>query len=120
MTGGDCGLKRIRTVHSAELFRLLECGQTATDEEVIPQRAVLIEEQDRLSQGADPSLGARGLNLHERDEAMDLGFLRNELGQDTPETRRILAEGFHGSRALASMASWQSRTMGRTCRASAP
>src|SRR5258707_4846295 len=35
---------------------------------------------------------ARRLDLHERDQAVNLRLPRSELGQDTPETQRVLAE----------------------------
>ena len=33
------------------------------------------------------------MDLHERDQAVNLRLARNELGQDTPETQGIFAEG---------------------------
>ena len=59
---------------------------------VIPARAVLIEEQDGLSRRADARAQARRLDLHQRDEAVDLRLLRSELGQDAAEPERVLAE----------------------------
>src|SRR5207253_3262772 len=52
MTRGDCGLERVWTSCSAELFCALERGETASDQELIPVRAVLIEQQDGLSRWA--------------------------------------------------------------------
>src|SRR2546428_8790771 len=92
VTGGDCGLERVRPEPAAELLGALERGQTAAHEQVIPARAVLIEEQDRLSRRADPRTRARGLDLHERDQAVDLGLLRHELGENAAETQRLVAE----------------------------
>ena len=92
MTGSDGGLERVRATRAAELFGPLERRETTTDEELIPQRAVLIEQQDGLSRWAHSRAGARRLDLHQRDEAVDLRLLRSELGQDTAETKRILAE----------------------------
>ena len=92
VAGGDRGLQRVRAERAAELLGALERGETATDEELIPARAVLIEEQDRLSRRADARPRARRLDLHQRDEAVDLGLLRDELGQDAPEPQRVLAE----------------------------
>ena len=42
--------------------------------------------------GPTRALRARRLDLHERDEAVNFGLLRSELGQDAPETQRVLAE----------------------------
>ena len=55
-------------------------------------RAVLVEQQDWLSRRAHARPGARHLDLHERDQAVNLRLLRSELGQDTAETQRVLAE----------------------------
>ncbi len=53
VTGGDRGLKRIgaeRTTESiADFLGTPERGETATDEDVVPARAILVENQDRLS-----------------------------------------------------------------------
>src|SRR5438067_767594 len=92
VTGGDRGLERVRTKRTTESRCALKCRETATDQELVPPRAVLIEQQDRLSRGPDPGAQARRLELHQRDEAVDLGLLRNELSQDAAETQRLLAE----------------------------
>ena len=42
--------------------------------------------------GPDARPRARRLDLHQRDEAVDLRLLRSELGQDAPEPQRVLAE----------------------------
>src|SRR6266581_2103771 len=55
-------------------------------------RAVLIEEQNRLSRRADPRERARRLYLHKRDQTVNFRFLRNELGHDASEAQRLLAE----------------------------
>lgn len=53
VTRGDGGLERIRAEGTPEFFGALQRRETATDEDVIPARAVLIEEQDRLSRRTD-------------------------------------------------------------------
>src|SRR2546428_283739 len=92
MTGGDRALERVRAQPAAELFGTRERRETTTDEDVIPATAVLIEQEDGFPRRADPRAQARRLDLHQRDEAMDLRLLRSELGQDATETERILAE----------------------------
>src|SRR5262245_57848487 len=62
VTGGDRRLKRVRATRPAELFSTLECGETTTDEELIPERAVLIEEQDGLPGRAHTCSQARCLD----------------------------------------------------------
>ena len=53
VTGGDGGLERVRAMRAAELLGTLQRRETTTDEELIPERAVLIEEQDGLSRRAN-------------------------------------------------------------------
>src|SRR2546428_1435915 len=76
----------------AEFLGTLERGQTATDEDMVPARAILIENQDRLSCGTDSSTGSRSLNLHERDEAMNFRLVRNKTRENSAEAERIFAE----------------------------
>src|SRR5262249_4423529 len=64
----------------------------ATDEELIPARAVLLEERDDGARRADPRARARRLNLHQGDEAMNLRLLWNKPGQDAPQTQRLIAQ----------------------------
>src|SRR5262245_34583934 len=92
MTSGDRGLKRIRPKRAPERFGSLQRRETATDEELIPARAVLLEKRDDLSRRADTRPRPRRLNLHQRDESVDLRLLRNKPGQDTPETQRLIAQ----------------------------
>src|SRR5712691_8009898 len=92
VTCGNRSLQGVRAKHSAKLFGTLECCEATMDEELIPKRAILVEEQDRLSRRADSRVEPRRLDLHQCDEAMDLRLNRKELGQDTAKTERILAE----------------------------
>ena len=62
------------------------------DQELIPLAAVLIEEQDRFAGGGDASVGARGLDLHERDQAVHLRFFGGEFGEDAAEAERVFTE----------------------------
>ena len=91
VTRGDCGLQRIRAERTG-LPGTFERCQATTDEQLIPEAAVLIEEQDWLARRTDTRVRARGLNLHQCDEAMNLRFVGDELGYDPTEAERILAE----------------------------
>ena len=55
--------------------------------------AILVEEQDRLSRGTDPGPDPRRLDLHEGHEAVDLGLVGKELGQDPAHPQGVLAQG---------------------------
>jgi hypothetical protein len=50
--------------------------ESAPDEEVIPARAVLIEQQHWLSRRAGPCRRARRLNFHQRYQTVDLRLVR--------------------------------------------
>src|SRR6266581_7038516 len=89
---GDRRLECIRTEPAAEPLGALERRETAAHEQMIPARAVLIEQEDRLSRRADPRERARRLYLHKRDQTVNFRFLRNELGHDASEAQRLLAE----------------------------
>src|SRR5262245_5428003 len=88
VTGGDGGLEHVRASLTARRRRPIERGEPTTDEELVPERAVLIEEQDGLARRAQTRPRARRLDLHQRDQAVGLGLVRDELGQDAPETKR--------------------------------
>src|SRR5260370_41663569 len=49
VAGCDCGLECVRATAAAELSGTLERGKTTADEELVPECAVLIEEEDGLS-----------------------------------------------------------------------
>jgi hypothetical protein len=51
VAGGDGGLKGVGTVSAAQLFGMIERGEAATDEDVVPAGAILIEQEDGLSGG---------------------------------------------------------------------
>jgi len=59
---------------------------------VDPARAILIEQEDGIAGRSDASAQARGLDLHEGDQAVDFRLRRVELGEDAAQTERLLAE----------------------------
>jgi len=69
-----------------------ERGEPAPDQHVVPARAVLVEQQHGLAPGAGPGAQPRRLDLHQRDQAVDLGLVRHELGEDPAEPERVLAQ----------------------------
>jgi hypothetical protein len=92
MAGSNRSLKSVRTERLAEFLEALESCQPTLDEQAIPASPVLIEEQDGLSRLANPRLETRSLNLHQRNQAVDLRFIWKELSQDAAESERILAQ----------------------------
>src|SRR5207248_9014586 len=92
MAGGDGGLQRIRAARAAELLRAVQGCETALDEQLIPERPILIEKEDGFARRADSRPQARRLDLHQRSEAVDFRLPGEETGEDATEPERILAE----------------------------
>src|SRR5690606_14230751 len=92
VAGRDGSLRPIRSEPAAESLSALERSETASDEKVIPTPAVLIHDQDRLPRRPHPRSQARRLKFHQCYQAVDLGFVGDELGQDTAKAERLLAE----------------------------
>jgi hypothetical protein len=92
MTGGDRGLQHVRPRRLPDRLGARQRRQAAADEQPVPARAVLVEQQHRLSGRADARLEARGPDLHHRNEAVHLRLLRRELGEDAAQAQRVLAQ----------------------------
>ena len=69
-----------------------ERGEPAADQEVVPAGPVLLQQQHRLAVGSSPRGETRGLDLHERHEAMHFRLGGRQLGEDAAETQRLLAQ----------------------------
>ena len=54
--------------------------------------SVLIEQENRLPGGSDPTTQTGRLDLHQRDQPMDFRLGRDELGQDSAQAERLLAQ----------------------------
>ena len=96
MAGGDRGLEQVGVGGACrcrvQRLRPGKRGKATADEELVPARPVLIEQQHGLARrpGARPE--PRHLDLHERDEPVHFGLFARELGEDAAETQRLLAE----------------------------
>jgi uncharacterized protein (DUF2384 family) len=96
VAGGNRGLERV----GPQLLSLvlgtrlgtLQRRKAAADEQLVPARSVLVEQQDRLARGAGPRVEARSLDLHQCNEAMDLRLIGRQPGQDAAEPQRVLAQ----------------------------
>ena len=75
-----------------QLFGAIEGRQAALDQQPVPPPAILIEQQHRLAVRADARRRPRGLDLHQRDQAVHLGFHRRQPRQHPPQPLRIVAE----------------------------
>ncbi len=92
VAGGDRGLQRVRAQRAAELLGALQPGQAALYEQVVPACAVLVGEQHRLAVRPDPRPQPRGLQLHQGQQAVDLGLARHQRGEDAPQAQGVLAQ----------------------------
>jgi MoaA/NifB/PqqE/SkfB family radical SAM enzyme len=68
----DRGLQRVRAEGSAKRFRPRQRVETAPDEDPVPERAVLIEQENRRPARTRAGPDARRLNLEESDEPVHL------------------------------------------------
>ncbi len=91
VTGRDRSLERVWTALGRQLLRALERRKTATDEQLIPERSILVVQQHGRSGSTDTRARARRLDLHQRDEAVDLGLLQSDLGENAAEAEPLLA-----------------------------
>ena len=53
MASGDGGLQRVRTGSGGEFIGAIQRREAATNQQLIPQSAVLIEKENRLTGWAD-------------------------------------------------------------------
>ncbi len=88
----DRGLQHVRATLRAQLLGARERRKPAADQQLVPARAVLIEQQHRLALRIDARAEPRGLDLHQRHEAVHLGLQRRELGENAAEPQRLLAQ----------------------------
>src|SRR5213082_2856515 len=72
--------------------QLLAGRQPAAHEQLVPARAVLIRQQDGLTAGPDARAQARRLDLEQRHEAVNLGLVRHQLGEDPGQPEGVVAQ----------------------------
>ncbi len=92
MAGRDRRLQRIGPERIALRPGPRQRREAAADQELVPARAVLVEEEHGLAARIDACPQARGLDLHQRNEAVHFGLLRHELGQDAAQAQGVLAQ----------------------------
>src|SRR5258705_7666412 len=92
MTRGNGSLERVGSGGATKRFGTLERRQTAPDQQMIPAPAVLVQQQNRLTGRSHAGTNARRLDLHQRNEPVDLRFGGSQLGEDPPQAERVLTE----------------------------
>src|SRR5882757_3904665 len=92
MAGDDCRLERVKAARSAKLARPPERLQSPPDLELVPKRAVLVEQENRLAGSVDARRDARGIQLHQREQSMGFGLDRRDRGEHAADAKRFMAE----------------------------
>jgi hypothetical protein len=68
-------------------------GQPAPDQQPVPAAAVLVQQQHRFAVRPRAGALARGLDLHQRHQAVHFAFFRRQLGQHAAQAQRLAAQG---------------------------
>ena len=96
MAGGDGGLQRVGPERPAALraqgLGTLQRQQAAADQQPVPAAAVLLHQQHRSALRIDARRGARGLQFHQRDQAVHLGLARRQFGQHAAQAQRLAGQ----------------------------
>ncbi len=95
MALGERRLQRVGTPADSLALQCLrgafQAGHTAGDLGAVPFRAVLVLEKDRLAVGTRAGREPRGLELHQRHQAVDLGLVGHQGRQDPTQTQCLRA-----------------------------
>ncbi len=67
-------------------------AKPAMNEQLIPARTILRQQQHRLARRADARPRPRRLQLHQRHQPVRFRFVGHEPGQDAAEAQRVLAQ----------------------------
>ena len=92
MTGRDGTLQGVGSEWTVKALGTRKCRESSADEQLIPQSPILLQQENRLSRWAYPCRRPGGLQLHQRDQAVDLGRRRVDLGQNPAQAQRVLAQ----------------------------
>ena len=76
----------------AERLGALEHAEALVDRARVPERAVLVGEQDELAVGADARVAARVLQQHQRQQPERLGLVGHQHAEELREPDRLAAE----------------------------
>src|SRR6202011_4708542 len=73
VAGDNRRLKGVEAAGSAKLTRSPERLHAAANLELVPERTVLLQQQNRLARGIGPRGRARGVQLHQGKQSMGFG-----------------------------------------------
>ena len=94
MTGDDCGLQRVVTRPAAQPLRMVKCSHASLYLDVVPPRPVLVEQQNGFSVLTLACRGPRRLQLHQRQQTVDLRFIGKKFHEDAPQPQRVITKLF--------------------------
>jgi hypothetical protein len=92
MTGDDGGLQGVKAARAVQLPRSRERLHPAPNLELVPERAVLFEQQNRFAQRVGACRRARRVQLHEGEQAMRLRLRRCDRGEHPAHPQCFVAE----------------------------
>ena len=69
-----------------------ECGAAAPDRGPVPPSPVLVRQQHRLAVGSGAGREPGGGQLEQREQAVDLGLVGHQAGEDPGQPDRLVGE----------------------------
>ena len=92
MTRSDRRLQGVTVGAATQLLRTLERSHSPLNLRMVPQRAVLLRQENGFSGWSATRCGTRRLQLHQRQETVDLRLLGKHLRQHASKAECILTE----------------------------
>src|SRR6266851_2885140 len=92
MTRSDRRLQGVTMGAAIQILRAMERGHSSLDLCVVPQRTVLFRQENGFSGWSATRCGTRRLQLHQRQESVDLRLLGKELREHASQAECIVAE----------------------------
>src|SRR5277367_5456497 len=93
MASRNLPLQHIRPPRgSTQLRSPLQRPQPATNQQLIPIRTILLQQQNRRARFVHARSETRSLYLHQRHQPMHFRLLRRQLRQNPPQSQRIFAQ----------------------------
>ena len=92
MAGGDGGLQGIDVERAGQGLRVFQRRQAAPDQQAVPAAAILFQQQHRVARRVDARGQTRGLDFHQREQAVHLGDCGQAARQRARQPLRFLAQ----------------------------
>src|SRR5207248_10560945 len=92
VAGGNRRLNGIGAAAAAKLLGALEGGQAPADQQAVPLRAILLQQENRFSSGIDAGFRSGCLNFHQGNESVHFRLVGNQLSKDASQAQRVFAK----------------------------